>query len=107
MNGVSSGGTKPGHGGRGPARRRARRAVAGPRPAGSSTAPRAPRTRAGRSISSSAVEGARAAGRSDAWGLDDSWADELIDGDGEVGLTELPDDGLLDLVRLDVTRAAP
>ena len=28
-------------------------------------------------------------------------------GDGEVGLTELPDDELLDLVRLDVTRAAP
>ena len=34
-------------------------------------------------------------------------ADELIDGDGQVGLTELPDDELLDLVRLDVTRAAP
>ncbi len=34
-------------------------------------------------------------------------ADELINGDGEVGLTELPDDELLDLVRLDVTRAAP
>ena len=34
-------------------------------------------------------------------------ADELIDSDGEVGLTELPDDELLDLVRLDVTRAAP
>ena len=34
-------------------------------------------------------------------------ADELIDGDGEVGRTELPDDELLDLVRLDVTRAAP
>ena len=34
-------------------------------------------------------------------------ADELIDGAGEVGLTELPDDELLDLVRLDVTRAAP
>ena len=34
-------------------------------------------------------------------------ADELIDGDGEVGITELPDDELLDLVRLDVTRAAP
>ena len=34
-------------------------------------------------------------------------ADELIGGDGEVGLTELPDDELLDLVRLDVTRAAP
>ena len=34
-------------------------------------------------------------------------ADELIDGDGEVGLTELPDDELLDLVHLDVTRAAP
>ena len=34
-------------------------------------------------------------------------ADELIDGNGEVGLTELPDDELLDLVRLDVTRAAP
>ena len=32
-------------------------------------------------------------------------ADELID--GEVGLTELPYDELLDLVRLDVTRAAP
>ena len=34
-------------------------------------------------------------------------ADELIDGDGEVNRTELPDDELLDLVRLDVTRAAP
>ena len=34
-------------------------------------------------------------------------AHELIDGDGEVNLTELPDDELLDLVRLDVTRAAP
>ena len=34
-------------------------------------------------------------------------ADELIDGASEVGLTELPDDELLDLVRLDVTRAAP
>ena len=34
-------------------------------------------------------------------------ADELIDGDGEVNLTELSDDELLDLVRLDVTRAAP
>ena len=33
-------------------------------------------------------------------------ADELIDGDGEVNRTELPDDELLDLVRLDVTRAA-
>ena len=32
-------------------------------------------------------------------------ADELLDGDGEVNLTELPDDELLDLVRLDVTRA--
>ncbi len=31
-------------------------------------------------------------------------ADELIDGAGEVGLTELPDDELLDLVRLDVAR---
>ena len=34
-------------------------------------------------------------------------ADELIDGHGEVNLTELLDDELLDLVRLDVTRAAP
>ena len=34
-------------------------------------------------------------------------AAELIDGDGEVNLTELPDDELLDLVRLDVTRPVP
>ena len=34
-------------------------------------------------------------------------ADELIDGDGEVNVTELSDDELLDLVRLDVMRAAP
>jgi len=32
-------------------------------------------------------------------------ADELLVGDGEVNLTELPDDELLRLVRLDVTRA--
>ena len=32
-------------------------------------------------------------------------ADELLDGDNEVNLTELRDDELLDLVRLDVTRA--
>ena len=34
-------------------------------------------------------------------------ADDLLDGDGEVNLTELADDELLDLVRLDVTRASP
>ena len=34
-------------------------------------------------------------------------ADDLLDGDGEVNLTELPDDELIDLVRLDVTRANP
>ena len=34
-------------------------------------------------------------------------ADDLLDGEGEVNLTELADDELLDLVRLDVTRASP
>ena len=34
-------------------------------------------------------------------------ADDLLDGDGEVRLTELSDDELIDLVRLDVTRAQP
>ena len=34
-------------------------------------------------------------------------ADDLLDGDGEVNLTELSDDELIDLVRLDVTRANP
>ena len=33
-------------------------------------------------------------------------ADDILAGDGEVSLTELSDDALLDLVRLDVTRAA-
>jgi non-specific serine/threonine protein kinase len=33
-------------------------------------------------------------------------ADEVLSGGGEVNLTELPDDELLQLVRLDVTRAA-
>ncbi len=33
-------------------------------------------------------------------------ADEILAGEGEVNLTELPDDELLQLVRLDVTRAA-
>ena len=34
-------------------------------------------------------------------------ADDLLDGTGEVNLTELADDELLDLVRLDVTRSSP
>ena len=34
-------------------------------------------------------------------------ADDLLDGDSEIKLTELSDDELLDLVRLDVTRANP
>ena len=34
-------------------------------------------------------------------------ADDLLDGDGEVRLTELSDDELIDLVRLDLTRAHP
>ena len=34
-------------------------------------------------------------------------ADDLLDGDGEVNLTELSDDELIDMVRLDVTRANP
>ena len=34
-------------------------------------------------------------------------ADDLLDGAGEVNLTELADDELIDLVRLDVTRASP
>ena len=34
-------------------------------------------------------------------------ADDLLDGGGEVDLTELSDDELIDLVRLDVTRANP
>ena len=34
-------------------------------------------------------------------------ADDLLDGDGEVRLTELSDDELIDLVRLDLTRAQP
>ena len=34
-------------------------------------------------------------------------ADDLLDGDSEVNLTELSDDELIDLVRLDVTRANP
>ena len=34
-------------------------------------------------------------------------ADDLLDGAGEVNLTELPDDELLAMVRLDVTRANP
>ena len=34
-------------------------------------------------------------------------ADDLLDGDSEINLTELSDDELLDLVRLDVTRAKP
>ena len=33
-------------------------------------------------------------------------AEDLLSGEGEVNLTELPDDELLELVRLDVTRAA-
>jgi len=32
-------------------------------------------------------------------------AEEVLTGDGEINLTELPDDELMDLVRLDVTRA--
>ena len=34
-------------------------------------------------------------------------ADDLLDGESEVNLTELSDDELIDLVRLDVTRANP
>ena len=34
-------------------------------------------------------------------------ADDLLDGEQEVNLTELSDDELIDLVRLDVTRANP
>ena len=34
-------------------------------------------------------------------------ADDLLDGGGEIDLTELSDDELIDLVRLDVTRANP
>ena len=34
-------------------------------------------------------------------------ADDLLDGGGEINLTELSDDELIDLVRLDVTRANP
>ena len=34
-------------------------------------------------------------------------ADDVLAGDGEINLTELSDDALLDLVRLDVTRASP
>ncbi len=34
-------------------------------------------------------------------------ADDLLGGDGEINLTELSDDELIDLVRLDVTRASP
>ena len=33
-------------------------------------------------------------------------ADDILSGDGEVNLTELSDEALMDLVRLDVTRAA-
>ena len=33
-------------------------------------------------------------------------ADDLLAGDAEVNLTELSDEALMDLVRLDVTRAA-
>ena len=32
-------------------------------------------------------------------------ADDILSGDGELNLTELSDDALMDLVRLDVTRA--
>ena len=32
-------------------------------------------------------------------------ADDILAGDGEVNLTELSDEALIDLVRLDVTRA--
>ena len=34
-------------------------------------------------------------------------ADDLLDGGGEINVTELSDDALIDLVRLDVTRANP
>ena len=34
-------------------------------------------------------------------------ADDILSGDGEVNLTELSDEALMDLVRLDVTQAAP
>jgi non-specific serine/threonine protein kinase len=33
------------------------------------------------------------------------FADDILSSDSEVNLTELPDDALLQLVRLDVTRA--
>ena len=33
-------------------------------------------------------------------------ADDILAGDAEVNLTELSDEALMDLVRLDVTRAA-
>ena len=33
-------------------------------------------------------------------------ADDILSGDGEVNLTELSDEALMDFVRLDVTRAA-
>jgi non-specific serine/threonine protein kinase len=33
------------------------------------------------------------------------FADDILSSDGEVNLTELPDEELLQLVRLDVTRA--
>ena len=33
-------------------------------------------------------------------------ADDILSGDAEVNLTELSDEALMDLVRLDVTRAA-
>ncbi len=35
------------------------------------------------------------------------FADDLLDGGGEIDLTELSDDELIDLIRLDVTRANP
>ena len=34
-------------------------------------------------------------------------ADDILAGDAEVNLTELCDEALMDLVRLDVTRATP
>ena len=34
-------------------------------------------------------------------------ADDVLAGDGEIDLIELSDEALLDLVRLDVTRASP
>ena len=34
-------------------------------------------------------------------------ADDLLDGEQEINLTELSDDELVDLVRLDVTRTNP